>query len=185
MTVISLRYHFRQPFRVPAPVVYTWCTDFGPDARSALLRTDPALGPTGQRGRPRDDRRHVPWRGGRVRIRRLVRLFPEERAWTNTHLDGPYEGSQYRYRIVSDRSGGPTSSSMASGSNDIPAPSPRRRPPSGPTGADATTRENGDVVSPRPSSGSARSRSPGNPRRGFSFRRLGRECTAGSRSVSI
>ena len=167
MTVISLRYHFRQPFRVPAPVAYTWCTDFGPDdgalfsertqrsvrrvSEDALVMTDA----TYPAGRP-------------VRIRRLVRLFPEERAWTNTHLDGPYEGSQVP-GIGSCRTGpgGPTSSSMASGSNDIPAPSPRRRPPSGPTGADATTRENGDVVSPRPSSGSARSRSPGNPRRGF------------------
>ncbi|MGA8663908.1 MAG: hypothetical protein WB809_02410 [Thermoplasmata archaeon] len=103
MTVISLRYHFRQPFRVPAPVAYTWCTDFGPDdgalfsertqrsvrrvSEDALVMTDA----TYPAGRP-------------VRIRRLVRLFPEERAWTNTHLDGPYEGSQYWYRIVSDRS---------------------------------------------------------------------------------
>jgi len=101
--VISLRYHFRQPFRVPARVAYAWCTDFGPDdgplfsertrrsvhrvSEDALMMTD------------------TTYRGGRsVRIRRLVRLFPEERAWTNTHVDGPYEGSQYWYRIVADGS---------------------------------------------------------------------------------
>jgi len=97
--VISLRYHFRQPFRVSASGAYAWCTDFGPDdgplfsertrrkvrrlGEDALVMTDT----TYPKGRP-------------LRIRRLVRLFPEERAWTNTHLDGPYEGSQYWYRVV-------------------------------------------------------------------------------------
>ena len=101
MPVISLRYRFRQPFRAPAAAAYAWCTDFGPDdgplfaertersvrrwSEDALVMTDT----TYPKGRP-------------VRIRRLVRLYPEERAWTNTHLDGPYEGSQYWYRIVAD-----------------------------------------------------------------------------------
>jgi hypothetical protein len=101
MPVISLRYRFRQALRAPAPEAYAWCTDFDPEDgalfsertrrsvsrwnEDALVMTDT----TYPEGRPR-------------RIRRLVRLFPEERAWTNTHLDGPFRGSQYWYRVVAD-----------------------------------------------------------------------------------
>ncbi len=99
MPLIALRYRFRQPFHVPADAAYRWCTDFGPEdgdlfsnttrrsvhrlGEDALVMTDT----TYPRGRP-------------VRIRRLVRLSPEDRAWTNTHLDGPYRYSQFWYRIV-------------------------------------------------------------------------------------
>lgn len=101
MPLVSLRYQFRQPLAAPARAAYSWCTDFGPAdgplfpertrrtvvhlSEDALIMTDT----TYPGGRPR-------------RIRRLVRLNPEERAWTNTHLDGPYRGSQYWYRIRAD-----------------------------------------------------------------------------------
>ena len=101
MTTVSLRYRFRQPLRAPAREAYTWCTDFGP--ADAELFAD---------RRTRSVRRIAPDAlimtdvtypaGRRVRIRRLVRLFPEERAWTNTHLDGPFRNSQFWYRIVPD-----------------------------------------------------------------------------------
>lgn len=97
----SLRYSFRQALHAPASVAYAWCTDFEPDdgklfpvkwkrsvrwlSKDALVLTDT----TYPAGRPR-------------RIHRLVRLNPSERAWTNTHLDGPFQHSQYWYRIVSD-----------------------------------------------------------------------------------
>jgi hypothetical protein len=101
MPIISLRYEFRQPFRVSANQAYDWCTDFGPDdgrlfaertlrsvrrwAEDTLVMTDT----TYPAGRAR-------------RIRRLVRLVPSESAWTNTHLDGPFQHSQFWYRIVAD-----------------------------------------------------------------------------------
>ena len=101
MVTISLRYQFRQPLRASAPKAYAWCTDFRPSdaeifadrrirsvrrlAADALILTE-VTSPAGRK----------------VRIRRLVRLFPEERAWTNTHLDGPYRNSQFWYRIVPD-----------------------------------------------------------------------------------
>lgn len=101
MVTVSLRYRFRQPFRVPAAAAFEWCTDFRPsDARlygdgrrrevrrltaDTLVMTDT----TRPKGRP-------------VRISRLVRLFPEQRAWTNTHLTGPYRHSQFWYRIEAD-----------------------------------------------------------------------------------
>lgn len=99
MVTVSLRYHFRQPLRASAREAYAWCTDFGPgdveifaDRRTRSIRriAPDALVMT-----------DVTYPGGRkVRIRRLVRLFPEERAWTNTHLDGPFRNSQFWYRIV-------------------------------------------------------------------------------------
>jgi hypothetical protein len=101
MPTVSLRYRFRQPLTASAADAYAWCTDFGPadgplfSARTrrsvrwisedALVMTDTTF----PNRRP-------------LRIRRLVRLNPEERAWTNTHLDGPYQGSQYWYRVVAD-----------------------------------------------------------------------------------
>ena len=99
MPVVSLRYHFRQPLRVPADDAFRWCTDFAPsDGDLFSHRT----------------RRRVDWvapdtlvmtdttypDGTLRRIRRLVRIFPEEKAWTNTHLDGPFRHSQFWYRIV-------------------------------------------------------------------------------------
>lgn len=104
MTVYSLSYQFRQSFRAPAGAAYAWCTDFGPGdgklledhwersvrriAEDALVLTDT----------------NYP-EGRRRRIRRLVRLVPSERMWTNTHLDGPFRHSQYWYRIVPDGPG--------------------------------------------------------------------------------
>jgi hypothetical protein len=103
MAVISVPYHFRQAFRVPARAAYVWCTDFGPDDGAILAD-----------GTVRSVRRinehalvltDTTYPGGRRRrIRRLVRLDPSELAWTNTHLDGPFQGSQYWYRVAPDGS---------------------------------------------------------------------------------
>ncbi len=101
MPVVSLRFQFRQPFQVPAPAAYAWCTDFGPG--------DGALFPGDHR---RSVRQVGPdtilltdttFPGGKpLRIHRLVRLDPDQKAWTSTHLDGPYRHSQYWYRVVPD-----------------------------------------------------------------------------------
>jgi hypothetical protein len=101
MPVIALRYGFRQPFHASAERAFAWCVDFR--ASDAVLFED---------GRSRGVRRvapdtvlmtDVPARGsGRPRITRLVRIFPEERAWTNTHLTGPFRHSQFWYRIEPD-----------------------------------------------------------------------------------
>jgi hypothetical protein len=98
VTLIELRYGFRQPFRASAPAAFRWCTDFRP--ADASLFED---------GRTRAVRRlapntlamtDTPARGsGQPRITRLVRIFPEELAWTNTHLTGPYRYSQFWYRV--------------------------------------------------------------------------------------
>lgn len=101
MVVASMRYHFRQSFRAPARAAFAWCTQYEPaDARlfsSKRTRSVRWLNPdtviltdvTFPEGRP-------------LRIRRLVRIDPDQLAWTNTHLDGPFRHSQFWYRIVSD-----------------------------------------------------------------------------------
>lgn len=99
MPIVSLRYHFRQPFHVPAEAAFRWCTDFGSwdgklfsnrTRRSVRWLTEDALVMT-----------DTTYPEGRVRvIRRLVRIHRPEMAWTNTHLDGPFRHSQYWYRVV-------------------------------------------------------------------------------------
>lgn len=99
MPIYSLRYSFRQKLDAPARKAYKWCTDFEPEDgklfpvkwirfvrrlnSDALVLTETTF----PQGRTR-------------RIRRLVILNPAELSWTNTHLDGPFQSSQYRYRIV-------------------------------------------------------------------------------------
>jgi hypothetical protein len=103
MPVVSFRYRFDQPLKAPARAAYGWCTDFGSDdgalfsertLRSVRWLSDDALVMT--------DTTYP--RGRLQRIRRLVRLDPDQMAWTNTHLDGPYRHSQYWYRILPDGS---------------------------------------------------------------------------------
>ncbi|MFY9717635.1 MAG: GNAT family acetyltransferase [Thermoplasmata archaeon] len=101
MRVVALPYGFRVPLAAPARRAYDWCTDFSPadgslfseSTRRTVRRiTEDALVMT-----------DTTWPGGRLRrIRRLVRLNASELAWTNTHLDGPFQGSQYWYRVVPD-----------------------------------------------------------------------------------
>lgn len=101
MPMIALRYGFRQRFRASAEEAFRWCTDFRP--------SDGALFEDGRTRKVRhvaDDTvlmTDVPVRGsGRPRITRLVRVFPDEFAWTNTHLSGPFRYSQFWYRIERD-----------------------------------------------------------------------------------
>ena len=103
-TTISLRYAFRQRLRVPAPAAFAWCTDFrASDARLFGDRRVRTVEPIGPDALVMTDTTYPA--GRRQRIRRLVRIFPERRAWTNTHLDGPFRHSQFWYRIVPEGAG--------------------------------------------------------------------------------
>ncbi|HTW56052.1 MAG TPA: hypothetical protein VMG36_06405 [Thermoplasmata archaeon] len=101
MSLVSLRYRFRQPFPVPARAAFAWCTDFGPgDGRLFLARTERRVDRLADDTIVLTDTTYP--NGARRRIRRLVRLHPAAMAWTNTHLDGPFRYSQYWYRVVPD-----------------------------------------------------------------------------------
>jgi len=96
---VSLRYHFRQRLRAPAAAAFAWCVDFQesdgqlfPSRHTRAVHwlgedTAILLDTTFAKGKP-------------VRIHRLVRINADQKSWTNTHLDGPYQHSQYWYRIV-------------------------------------------------------------------------------------
>ncbi len=99
MPISSLRYRFRQPLNVPAAAAFTWCTDFGPgDGRFFSVRTERTVRRLTDDTMILTDTTYP--EGGRRRISRLVRIDAGQLAWTNTHLDGPFQNSQYWYRIV-------------------------------------------------------------------------------------
>jgi hypothetical protein len=97
--LIAFDYRFSTRLPAPAEAAYRWATDYAPD--------DPArMGQTGRRRievvAPRtilltDTVRQG---GATVTKKRLVRLRPRDRAWTNTHVAGPTRHSQFIYRIV-------------------------------------------------------------------------------------
>ncbi len=97
----SLRYAFRVPFRVPAAAAFAWCTDFAPsDGALYARRTVRRVQRLGDDTVLLTDTTYPD--GRRRTIRRLVRIDPIHREWTNTHLDGPFRHSQYWYKVVPD-----------------------------------------------------------------------------------
>ena len=101
MPTVSLRYQFRQPFHVPADLAFQWCTDFGPsDGKLFAQPTRRTVRWLNKDALVMTDVTHP--EGGTRTIRRLVRIDRHGRAWTNTHLDGPFRHSQYWYRVVTD-----------------------------------------------------------------------------------
>jgi hypothetical protein len=99
MPLVTFEYRFSVKLPASAAVAYRWATDYAPD--------DPAR--MGQDGRRRIEKLAdgavvltdtVRQRGRTVTKKRLVRLRPRMRSWTNTHLSGPKRHSQFLYRIV-------------------------------------------------------------------------------------
>jgi hypothetical protein len=94
-----LRYGFSQTFGVSAEAAYRWCTDYQPDDWARM----------GEKGT-----RDIEWLNedtviltdtvmgleGKTTKQRLVRLYPERLAWTNTHLAGPNRHSQFWYQVT-------------------------------------------------------------------------------------
>jgi hypothetical protein len=97
--LIAFDYRFTQELPASADAAYRWATDYAPDdwarmgqdgrrrievvAPRTILLTDTVRGPQGT-----------------VTKRRLVRLRPRDRAWTNTHVGGPTRHSQFVYKIT-------------------------------------------------------------------------------------
>jgi hypothetical protein len=103
MSTYTLEYKFRQRLDAPAKVAYAWCTDFEPgDGKLFPVRWERSVRPLSENALILTDTTYP--EGRRRRIHRLIRLNPFELTWTNTHLDGPYQHSQYLYRIGRDGS---------------------------------------------------------------------------------
>jgi len=103
MPTYTLEYKFRQRLDAPARAAYSWCTDFEPgDGKLFPVKWERSVRPLSEGALILTDTTYP--EGRRRRIHRLVRLNPSEMAWTNTHLDGPFQHSQYWYRIAPDGS---------------------------------------------------------------------------------
>jgi hypothetical protein len=98
MRKVAFEYRFTLTLPAGADEAYRWATDYAPD--------DPAR--MGQDGRRRIERVAEntllltdTLRTGRgvVTKKRLVRLRPGARSWSNTHLAGPTRHSQFLYTI--------------------------------------------------------------------------------------
>ncbi len=99
MPLIAFDYRFTSRLPASADAAYRWAVDYAPD--------DPAR--MGQQGRRRIEivaprtillTDTIVQDGRTVTKKRLVRLRPRDRAWTNTHVGGPTRHSQFFYRIV-------------------------------------------------------------------------------------
>jgi hypothetical protein len=103
MPTYTLEYKFRQRLNAPAKAAYAWCTDYEPaDGKLFLEKWERSVRQLSKGALILTDTTYP--RGRHRRIHRLVRLIPSELSWTNTHLDGPFQHSLYRYRIVPDGS---------------------------------------------------------------------------------
>jgi len=98
MHVYSVKYGFRQPFKVYPQNAFEWCTDYKPYdltimrwkgkrrirmlTQDTIILTDTYLATK----KP-------------ITKTRLVRLNRPELSWTNTHISGPNRHSQFIYKI--------------------------------------------------------------------------------------
>lgn len=102
MPLVTVPFRFRQRFPFPAQAVYDWSTDYQPG--------DIAL--FGQQGRRRVERLNERTLlltdtffgadGAKTVKQKLVHLYPERLAWTNTHIKGPSRHSQFLYELFAE-----------------------------------------------------------------------------------
>ena len=98
MVLVPIRYSFSQKFSVPVEEAFRWAIDYDPDDFSLM----------GQEGRRKinklsedtfileDARKTV---DGWVEKTRLIRINPERRSFSNTHISGPTLHSQFWYEF--------------------------------------------------------------------------------------
>jgi hypothetical protein len=105
MVLVSVRYSFSQSFSVPVEEAFGWSIDYDPGDFSLM-------GWEGTRKVKKlsddtfilEDARKTD--KGVVEKTRLVRVNPERRSFTNTHIAGPTIHSQYWYEFFPEGSGG-------------------------------------------------------------------------------
>ncbi len=104
MVLVPVRYSFTQRFSVPVEDAFRWSIDYDPDDFSLI-------GFEGRRKVNRlsedtfilDDARKT--EEGWVEKTRLVRIDPERRRFTNTHIGGPTLHSQFWYEFFPEKGG--------------------------------------------------------------------------------
>ncbi len=102
MPLQSVSYKISQHFDFPAAVVFAWATDYQPsDIGRQGLNGRRKITPVCNDTLILDDTTVLP-DGKRVTKKKLVRVYPERLAWTNTHLAGPNKHSQFLYEVVGE-----------------------------------------------------------------------------------
>jgi hypothetical protein len=105
MVLVPVRYSFSQKFSVPVEDAFRWSIDYDPDDFSII----------GFEGRRKikklsedafilEDARKTD--EGWIEKTRLVRINPERRSFTNTHITGPTLHSQFWYEFFPEGKGG-------------------------------------------------------------------------------
>ena len=105
MVLNAVRYSFSQKFPVPVEEAFRWAIDYDPDDFSLM----------GQEGRRKinklsedtfilEDARKT--EKGWVEKTRLIRINPERRSFSNTHISGPTLHSQFWYEFLPEGKGG-------------------------------------------------------------------------------
>lgn len=100
MPLVSLPFSFTQELPLSVDDAYAWATDYGSGdlammgmngrrkvahlGNDTILLTDTFTG---------DD-------GKKLSKKKLVRLYPSRRMWTNTHVTGPNQHSQFIYELL-------------------------------------------------------------------------------------
>jgi hypothetical protein len=98
MVLVPVRYSFTQRFSVPVEEAFRWSIDYDPDDFSLM-------GEEGRRKIKRlsedtfvlEDARKT--ERGWVEKTRLIRINPERRSYSNTHISGPTLHSQFWYEF--------------------------------------------------------------------------------------
>jgi hypothetical protein len=101
MVLVPVRYTFSQRFSVPVEEAFRWSVDYDPDDFSLM----------GQEGTRKinkltedtfilEDARRTP--EGVLEKTRLIRINPERRSFSNTHITGPTLHSQFWYEFFSE-----------------------------------------------------------------------------------
>jgi hypothetical protein len=96
---LTVRYHFSQPFTVPAQQAFDWCTAFDPADHVLMGESDAERQVTriSDGAFTLKETFHSP--AGTVEKQKLVQLYPKKLSWTSTHLTGPNKYSQFLYEI--------------------------------------------------------------------------------------
>jgi hypothetical protein len=98
MALVPVRYSFTQKFSVPVEEAFSWALDYDPDDFSLM-------GIDGRRKINKlsedtfilEDSRRT--EKGWVEKTRLIRINPERRSYSNTHISGPTLHSQFWYEF--------------------------------------------------------------------------------------
>ena len=105
MAINSVRYRFTQKFAVPVEEAFRWSIDYDPNDYSRMgLEGKRKIKWLSEDAVILEDTR--PGEKGPVTKKRLIRIDPEKRSFTNTHIESPTPHSQFWYEFLPEKGGG-------------------------------------------------------------------------------